>query len=734
MSDFKNGNLSNNANLSNNRNMSNNANLREKINYKKNINLSDNTNSNKNKYSKINANASINTNKYMTLNKSGFYKKAIAVLLSVSLMASFFYFLIPPQQVLSQTAAITMTLKAGQGYMTANGSKFIINAPFVSGELYVEAKALVELLGGDITIKGKESTVEYRDNVFTFFTDKKNYKMNEKASSKLLFRGPVVKSGKLCYPVSVFKLVFNLKSETTKSGELKLILQDDGALSDLSFLTGVITKERIGNSYFGWSVKVPKGSTLNNNSFNSKAAQILNENNGIYIEVYVEVPLVPVTPEEYLKDMKDSISNTAGSTAGSAFEIVRKNNLKYIEATYINEYEEAVYKRVFFTDKFIYNISISSYFETNPAKIKGKKELAAIMESFKLESTLSGSTTQDISSVKDNLVKFEKTVYLPDYKKEKLWEINVPAEWDNIFAGNSQLTSRIGNGRKEYINISIELKKGVSALDRLKLQTEKYSRLFNPEAYTLLEKGTLKIKDYQANRLNYKVKINKIDYIYNDYIIETKEFFYVITQKVSEERYNKNSSFYQNILSTLKLYPTLKDLKDMVENDEFNVNKTKVSQNDNVTEQTNTSFLYKVSMPGYLFKYESGDKSLASFTESFSSMGMSIQCISGANGREQADPVDEFSLVKLAVDNQYSKLLEKSEAVINEIRYDVYRYRKEMAKQDSYQDFYFYIVKGKKYKYCIMTTIPDEFTSEYNRKTIQGMLDSFVFDIAVNGK
>jgi hypothetical protein len=96
--------------------------------------------------------------------------------------------------------------------------------------------------------------------------------------------------GTVVIPVSFLeKYISGIRISRDSSGSIsEIILEDDGALSDLTFLTGGISKQKVGNSYFGWSMDVPKGSKISSTSFNSKYILMENEQRAISLEVLLE--------------------------------------------------------------------------------------------------------------------------------------------------------------------------------------------------------------------------------------------------------------------------------------------------------------------------------------------------------------------------------------------------------------------------------------------------------------
>ena len=152
-----------------------------------------------------------------------------------------------------------------------------------SKTVFIPLQSILEAYGAEI-IFGEKSKVSlvYRDTDISFTIGSKNY-INDEISKP--FTGlPMLVNKVLMVPVEFITANFGGNLSYNKNNNTYTIkLLDDGAITDFSAVIGNINKAKVRKSYFGWSLNIPKGSQLIDNSFNSKDISIGNEQRGIII-------------------------------------------------------------------------------------------------------------------------------------------------------------------------------------------------------------------------------------------------------------------------------------------------------------------------------------------------------------------------------------------------------------------------------------------------------------------
>ena len=296
------------------------------------------------------------------------------------------------------------------------GNKISMNGENISGEkaciregkLYIPLRTVMEAFGAEVNwMGGGKISIVYRDVSVEMTLGDRKCMINRE--EKALSAAPATMNKTTMVPVEVLEECFGeyiTKSE--KDGVTSLILEDDGALGDLSFLIGAISKGKIGNSYFGWSINVPKGSKLSSSSFNSKYVMIENENRGISLEIAVNTN-DGKSLEKTFEEIRD---NPYGFVHGTLIEsnLYKNQSPAYIELLYNNSYEEAVVHRIYVKKGYTYAVILTSYHETNPWKLKEDNYYKAVLNSFSMNYPKYEKNIQDVTKVKFGLAKYENYI------------------------------------------------------------------------------------------------------------------------------------------------------------------------------------------------------------------------------------------------------------------------------------------------------------------------------------
>lgn len=622
---------------------------------------------------------------------------------------------------------ITIQLKAGSTSMQVNGKAQSIQKPYLKGKVFfIPVKAVMEALGAEVNLSKSGKTQVFFHEVSMELTAGQN-KMTVNQTQKVLSAAPTAVKNVLMAPVETVREFPNIKfAAGKKAGEYIITLVDDGALSDLSFLLGSVTKPRIGNSYFGWSLSVPKGSRLTTQSFNSRSIQILNEHRSIVVDVYVELQNGKGLRAYYEEILDNPYDTLDGEIVGSSIQMTKTP--AFAEFLYTDSYEEAVYHRIYAAGGYFYSVVITSYEESDPEILKEDPALESLMNSFALGYRGGRTDTVDLSKVKDGMAEYDHYILMENSeKKYATWEIWVLPEWDLIQErGGNPFQTKIGVSKKE--NLLVEMSHVKDAVDAETQGTELedyYLSNFNPQYFKMLQSGNGKTSGQDSYNLQYELKLGKTLYRYDERIFVIGELVFDLSYKAPADAFEKGYKSYLKMLETFK--PTLKDVPALqadMDKYAFNKEKTRLGEEDEMVDYANKPYGWKAVFPGIWQKGGQSGQSFEYFYNQKNGAAISVEAVSRKSPVQPAAEGEQFNSVAYLVGKEAKP--EKTETIEvkgKPVKKVVYRIDDEAA--EMFQDYTFYFVDGETYSYCFAFTIPDICVTEGNTKQLEDIWASF---------
>lgn len=621
---------------------------------------------------------------------------------------------------------VEIKLVPGNNRVVINGKSVLAQKPFMKDNyLYIPVRTVVEAFGGDVTWYGEDKiNIAYRDVSVDFSIGGKKYTVNQ--MERELPVVPVTVNDATMVPLQLVTSSFGIAASLDPDTNITtLVLEDDGALTDLTFLLDNIVKSKVGNSYFGWTINVPKGSRICNISFNSRYVYIENEFREMGIEIDVET-----NEGKDIEELYDEMNNNSYKCIDG--EIVKtyinlNANPAYADFLFTNSYDEAVYQRVFVENGYVYNVKLSSTKESDPEIIKDNQYYKSIIDSFKLTDSLNLNDTQDLSKVEYGLARYENYLLAEDNSKYFTWELHVPPEWDILSdEGNNPFLTDIGLDNKEYVSIEIENIKEYSSLQEYGDEIKNYyDKNFNHKYYELLESKISRLAGYESYNLKYSVLFGKANYVYNESIIIVNNLAYDITVKAPKEKYEKMEANYIKMLNSLKISYKKSILEKGLEKYSYNQRKSRIGEDDNIVTYENKVYEWNIKLAGYWTKNSPPESEIESFINSKTGAVILIESLENSSVDPKTTEEERFRILRAATANNY-KFINKSEHIVNGRNVKTYTYRIENDEEETFADVSFHIVDGAKYSYCYMSALPELTTSENNVKEMQEIWESFL--------
>ena len=623
---------------------------------------------------------------------------------------------------------LEIRLKPDNSIMHVNGNNINIEKPFLKDDLlYVPLRTVLEAIGAEVNWLGKgKINIIYRSAYVDITVGETIYTVNQ--IEKKLPSEPVLKNGTVMVPESFITENFGLVSSVDKAtGDYILLLEDDGALSDLSFLTGSIKKAKIGNSYFDWSINIPKGSRIYKTSFNSKYISVENQHRGINIEVSV-TNSSGNSLDEYIREVNKNPDKYLNTEEILSSSINKTSNPKYGEFLYNNDYYEAVYHRVYIYKGNAYNLIITSYYDTDPDDIKSNTYYMGIADSFKFGYPENSRDILDMSKVQYGLSKYENYIAFYNGNKYLAWEMNVVPEWDVLSTGLfNSLQTKLGINSREYISVELKTaENGISLEDYGKSIKDFYGKDFNPDYYKLSNSGLVELAGYKAYQLVYTLKMGDRDYVIDENYVQVGSFLYSISIKAPEQKYDKSKEMYYNMLQTLKI--TSRNVKAMAKDvDSYYKDqaRARVSKDDGITKYENKEYKWSINVPGYWTKYEFSLGAFSMFFDNKSDLGICVEAVENTTKTKEYGDEEKFMYIASIAGREDAEFISKETIDQKGTTVNVYSYRVESEEDEVFADMKFYVINTEKYSYCFTVILPDIVASKKNIKIIQDIWDSF---------
>ena len=650
----------------------------------------------------------------------------IALVVSLMLMIS----AVIPVNILGAAADVSskMVVKVvpGVGKIKINGIFLPSEKPYRSGKtIYIPLRTVMEAFGADVIWLGGSSISVLFKNVSAEITiGRTNYLKNQVEGK--LSAPPIVKGKTVMVPSDFISHTFDIKELTnTKTDETSFVLENDGSLTDLSFLTGGLNKPRAGNSYFGWSLALPKGSIVTSKTFNSKTVQFENDYHSLAIDI-----VVALTEGKTLEDYYQSILDNpyaAIKTDLIGSDLSEASGKPFIELFYTDSYDEALYHRIYIKNGYFFNVIITSFDESNPDILKMDQFVTNMLASFSLDYKGGSSDTSDLSRVNYGLARYSNYITSENTgKKFASWEMSILPDWDLMQSNSgSPYITEFGTGSKEYVSIETSPVGDKTAEETGKTIKIGYDTNFNPVLFSVKKSGLSEVVGIKAWSMVYEVKAGKTLYTYDERVLVSGGLMYDITFKTPSALYDKKNESFENMLKTFK--PYIKDadaLSAEIEKYRFNNEKTRLGKDDRLVFSENKTYLWNIKLPGRWQKNSAPGQSMETFIDPTSGGIIIVESVSKKADSASLPDKDKFNSMSMVSDMGLEPVKADSFQSKGQL-VKIYKYRLDNEESDNYADIIYYVIEGQNYSYCYMSSIPDLTSSEANMKTLTAAWDSF---------
>ncbi|MBU8710892.1 MULTISPECIES: copper amine oxidase N-terminal domain-containing protein [Brevibacillus] len=319
--------------------------------------------------------------------------------------------------------SVNVRLKVGQESVTINGAASTIEKPYVvGGTTMIPLSIITNAFGATLQWDNQTQTIELTagEKTISLKAGDKNAKLN--GQPIVLSVAPELKNGKTMVPVTLVTQFLGANvSENKQTGEVTITgASTQGTAASNSSLDSDHGKTKVGDSYYGWSMKYPTELILGYQSYKGNYASFHDSKETFWLNVQVYED----QPENLSNDglVKFLAENQYGMILSK--EYVEKDGLSYARVVSRDEEDYMAESRAYRKGDKVYEITLSVSNEAdfnNPAKYKGYKDM---LDSFTAHFDKQDKSIKDLSNVENGYRWF-------DYKDFGL-KIKVPAVWEKV--------------------------------------------------------------------------------------------------------------------------------------------------------------------------------------------------------------------------------------------------------------------------------------------------------------
>jgi hypothetical protein len=428
----------------------------------------------------------------------------------------------------NETTKITISFKSGTGNYTVNGKVIKAETSVVSkGRVLIPASIVTDALSATLTIDNKKKTAIINYNGVEIKMVDKKAEAIIAGKKTTIDIAPYIKNSSFMVSISFLADTFGADL-TNDKGQVTFVkeIANPNSIKDFGTLIKKTTKEKIGDSYYNWSMKLPKDLELGYRNFNGSENEFAAQDESYFVNLYIED-----------LDKDTSLENAENNL----LEYTKDYTLiDYGKKTDDNEnkYVEFIYKDDKYTYQFRYYLSsVKSYSfvvgtDNNQDYLDDKYQ--KILDSFKFNFVKDGSI-EDLSDVtKEGYRKYQDT--------RMKWSINMHPDWKE-FKDDKIQNKVVFNGKDDsYFSVEVYSMNSGETLDSItKDEIIQNETDLNPNLYKLIKQEDGVINGIKCKKFYYTLKV--LNKTYYDWVVcfADSNYKYILNVELSDTNYNDSS-------------------------------------------------------------------------------------------------------------------------------------------------------------------------------------------------
>ena len=455
-------------------------------------------------------------------------KKLISLLLCIIIVFSLTS--VFAEEATETSDKIEISFKVGDSTLLINGKEVTVETPYIAGEgtTLVPLRVITEAFGAEVLWDGETKTItlNYPDVTIILQIDNKEAKVNDH-TEELSVAPTLSASGVTMVPLRFISETFGAEVGYNE-GSITVTKSSDDFGTTVSTLT---QKEKIGDSYYGWTMNTPKNLTLSDKSFDGRELSFENDDVALYFYVF---PFDKNSSFEEIYISEKSDLSSYGSLTKDEIKKDENGNSYFI--IQVNSKDCFYDSRSYYSENGIY--TFHTYIYSKEASVKDS--ILAILDSFRIEEV--GEDVYDLSEVKDGM-----RLYVNEDLKISLL---VPADYSEYSEDATYFDLGYYGEEKEEVSSDIYLSETATAKSfaefdhrtRKVYKNPKYSKLSEITEETV---GDILFYKYVEETEGFKDNI----YTTTDCFFEKGEYIYNITFVVEP----KSTLDINAVLASLKV-------------------------------------------------------------------------------------------------------------------------------------------------------------------------------------
>ncbi|MCX7923895.1 MAG: copper amine oxidase N-terminal domain-containing protein [Clostridia bacterium] len=463
----------------------------------------------------------------------------------------------------AEATKVEVTFKIGDANYTVNGKTVKSEKPYeVRTVIFVPINIISEALGAELTTNktDKSSTVKYNGLELKVFVGKKEATVDGKKVT--LKEAPVIRNLVTMVPIEF--MADNLGAEITTDEKIGKItfskeIANPNSIKDYSMILKKTRKTMVGDSYYNWSMSLPKTLKIENRNFNGTNTGFTADDQSYMIDISIrdknEDEDLDTIMEKELEFTKDYTILDYGKH--------ESNGQEYLTFTYKDDkwvYED----RFFIKDEKVFVLEL---YIADPGSYSEKAGYMAVVNSFKLSYVKNGKI-EDLSDVTGDGYRL--------YENKKLkWSAKILPEWEEVKEKNKENVVSFKNGEKAEVYISMySIEKGLTLEKWVEDEVKKINEEYNSKfvSVTKIEDGV--IGDYKCKKVYTTMKyLGEEQYFCNIYMLGDK-YRYIYGYVMDSDTYNdsKEKSKVDTMMDSFKFaQPNFKDVGQLIDPNKISI-------------------------------------------------------------------------------------------------------------------------------------------------------------------
>ncbi len=420
---------------------------------------------------------------------------------------------------------IEISFKVGDETLKINDKDVTVEKPYVvNGVTLVPLRVITEAFGAEVTWNSSDKSIDlkYNDVSIRLVIGNKEAVVDNKKS--LLLEAPVIKGGVTMVPMRFITENFGAEvgyDNKTKSITVLKEIANGNSIKDFGLLLKKTVKSKVGDSFYNWSISLPKKLKISYRNFNGTVNSFYADDDTYSLDLNID-PLEDETLESILSDeINDAedyniLDQGIRSIDGQSYVKLAAKGDKFAYET-----------RVFINDGKVYRIflSVSDY-----TTYKNNKDMTNLLDSFSLKFTADGST-EDLSDINsDGLRKYED--------KKLKWSVSVmPDMYENKSYDKPNVVSFYDDGKSGMVISMYSIEEGLTLDKWVEDDLKRLKEEYNPELVKVISTEESSLNGIRSKKMVSSLETNgNIKYVV-DYYVFGKNYRYEVGYLLESELY-----------------------------------------------------------------------------------------------------------------------------------------------------------------------------------------------------